>query len=57
MTTLCTTLYTTTLPQPLLGPSGSLCEYMTHECLKNSLAFSKLAMAVVSRHPARAEGL
>ena len=37
--------------------TGSLREYMAHECLKSSLAFHKPAMAVVSRHPARTEGL
>ena len=36
---------------------GSLCESFVHECLKSSLAFRKPAVAVVSRCPARTEGL
>ena len=34
-----------------------MCESFVHECLKSSLAFRKPAMAVVSRCPARTEGL
>ena len=34
-----------------------LCESITHECLKSSLAFHKPAVAAASRRPARADGL
>ena len=37
--------------------SGLLHESYVHECLKSSLAFRKPAVAVVSRRPARTEGL
>ena len=36
---------------------GSLHESFGHECLNSSFAFRKPAMAVVSSHPARTEGL
>ena len=36
--------------------TGSLREYMAHECLKSSLAFRKPAVAAASRRPARADG-
>ena len=36
---------------------GLLHESYAHERLKSSFAFRKPAMAVVSRHPARTEGL
>ena len=39
------------------GPVGVLHESYAHECLKSSLAFRKPAVAVVSRCPARTEGL
>ena len=42
---------------PRLGVlSGSLHEYIGHECLKSSLAFRKPAVAAASRRPARADG-
>ena len=44
-------------PLALRTAVGSLCESYAHECLKSSFAFRKPAMAVVSRHPARTEGL
>ena len=40
-----------------MKPNGLLCESITHECLKSSLAFRKPATAVASRRPARADGL
>ena len=40
-----------------LAQEGSLHESLGHECLKSSLAFRKPAMTVVSRCPARTEGL
>ena len=39
------------------GLFGLLHESYVHECLKSSLAFRKPAVAVVSRCPARTEGL